>query len=296
MLTLVCIPAFNEEKIIGKIVKECLEYSDEVVVCDDGSTDKTYEEAKLSGAICLKHKKNFGKGAALKSLFNYARNSNAEIIITIDGDGQFLPEEIPKLRKPIEDKKADIVIGNRFDNMDEMPKYRKIGNKILDKMANAASDLPIKDSQSGYRAYSKKIIDNIKFNVDGFGADVEILIYASRNGFKISEENVKVIYNTGMKTSTKNPISHSGEVITSILEIVAVKSPLKFIGIPGFIMMVVGIIFAINVMVLFNETRYFSIPYTMIGISFLVIGSMLLLMSVLLFSISRISYKTEDRL
>ena len=126
MLTLVCIPAFNEEKIIGKIVKECLEYSDEVVVCDDGSTDKTYEEAKLSGAICLKHKKNFGKGAALKSLFNYARNSNAELIITIDGDGQFLPEEIPKLRKPIEERNADIVIGNRFDNTYEMPKYRKL--------------------------------------------------------------------------------------------------------------------------------------------------------------------------
>ena len=294
MSTLVCIPAFNEEKIIGKIVKECLEYSDEVVVCDDGSTDKTYEEAKLSGAICLKHKKNLGKGAALKSLFEYARNCDVDIIITIDGDGQFLPEEIPKLRKPIEDKKADIVIGNRFNNMHEMPKYRKIGNKILDKMTNLAGDISIKDSQSGYRAYSKKAIDNVKFNVNGFGADAEILIDASKKGFKISEEKIKVIYNTGMKTSTKNPISHSGEVVKSLLEIIAVKSPLKFIGIPGSILMVFGIIFGINVITLFNETRYFSIPYTMIGITFLVLGAMLLLMSVLLFSISRISDKTRE--
>ena len=97
-----------------------------------------------------------------------------------------------------------------------------------------------------------------------------------------------------MKTSTKNPISHSGEVVTSLLEIIAVKSPLKFVGIPGVIMTVIGIIFAINVMVLFNETRYFSIPYTMIGISFLIIGIILLLMSVLLFSISRISDKPRE--
>ena len=294
MLTLVCIPAFNEEKIIGKIVKECLEYSDEVVVCDDGSTDKTFDEAKMAGAVCLKHKKNLGKGAALKSLFDYARSSNAEVIITIDGDGQFLPEEIPKLKKPIEDKISDIVIGNRFDDAHEMPHYRKFGNKILDKMTNLAGNISIKDSQSGYRAYSKKAIDNVKFNVNGFGADAEILIDASKKGFKISEENIKVIYNTGMKTSTKNPISHSGEVVKSLLEIIAVKSPLKFIGIPGSILMVFGIIFGINVITLFNETRYFSIPYTMIGITFLVLGAMLLLMSVLLFSISRISDKTRE--
>ncbi len=294
MSTLVCIPAFNEEGSIGSIVKECMKYSEQVVVCDDGSTDKTYEKAELAGAICLKHKKNLGKGAALKSLFDYARNCDVDIIVTIDGDGQFLPEEIPKLKKSIEDKKTDIVIGNRFDNADEMPQYRKFGNKILDKMTNLASDLPIKDSQSGYRAYSKKVIDSVKFNVNGFGADAEILIDASKKGFKISEEKVKVIYNTGMKTSTKNPISHSGEVVTSLLEIIAVKSPLKFIGIPGSILMVLGIIFGINVINIFNETRYFSIPYTMIGIAFLVIGAMLLLMSVLLFSISRISDRTRE--
>lgn len=294
MSILVCIPAFNEERIIGKVVKDCLRYSDKVIVCDDGSSDKTYEEAELAGAICLRHKKNLGKGAALKSLFNFAKNSNFEIIVTIDGDGQFLPEEIPKLVRPIDENTADIVIGYRFDDASEMPNYRKVGNKILNKMTNLASDLPTNDSQSGYRAYSKKVIEKIEFNLDGFGSDSEILIDASRKKFRISEERVKVIYDTGMKTSTKNPISHSGEVITSLLEIIAIKSPLKFIGIPGTILMFFGIVFAVNVVTVFNETRYFSIPYTMIVIIFLVIGSMLLLMSVLLFSISKITYKIRD--
>lgn len=293
MSTLVCIPAFNEEKIIGKIVEECLKYSDQVVICDDGSIDKTFEEAELAGAICLKHKKNLGKGAALRSLFDYAKNTNFDIIVTIDGDGQFLPEEIPKLKKPIEDNGVDIVIGNRFSDMSEMPNYRKFGNKVLDKMTNLASELSIEDSQSGYRAYSKKSIEEIKFDMNGFGSDAEILIDAAKKGFRISEEKVKVIYNTGMKTSTKNPITHSGEVITSLLEIIAIKSPLKFMGIPGSILLAMGIIFAINVASVFNETGYFSIPYTMGVITFFVIGSMLLLIAVLLFSISRISTKNQ---
>jgi len=291
--TLVCIPAFNEEKIIGKIVEECLKYSDQVVICDDGSIDKTFEEAELAGAICLKHKKNLGKGAALRSLFDYAKNTNFDIIVTIDGDGQFLPEEIPKLKKPIADNRVDIVIGNRFSDMSEMPNYRKFGNKVLDKMTNLASELSIEDSQSGYRAYSKKSIEEIKFDMNGFGSDAEILIDAAKKGFRISEEKVKVIYNTGMKTSTKNPITHSGEVITSLLEIIAIKSPLKFMGIPGSILLAMGIIFAINVASVFNETGYFSIPYTMGVITFFVIGSMLLLIAVLLFSISRISTKNQ---
>ena len=294
MLTLVCIPAFNEEKSIGKLIKECFNYSDEVVVCDDGSTDRTFNEAEMTGAVCLKHEENLGKGAALKSLFDYAQNSNAEIIITIDGDGQFLPEEIPKLKKLIENKSADIVIGNRFDNTYEMPFYRKFGNKVLDKITNLASEFPVKDSQSGYRAYSREVIDNIKFKVNGFGVDAEILIDASKKGFRISEEKVEVIYNTGMKTSTKNPISHSGEVVISLLEIIAIKSPLKFVGIPGIIITIIGIIFGVNVIILFNETRYFSIPFTMIGIIFVTVGVVLLLISVLLFSISRISYKTRE--
>ena len=294
MLTLVSIPAFNEEKSIGKLIKECFNYSDEVVVCDDGSTDRTFNEAEMTGAVCLKHEENLGKGAALKSLFDYAQNSNAEIIITIDGDGQFLPEEIPKLKKLIENKSADIVIGNRFDNTYEMPFYRKFGNKVLDKITNLASEFPVKDSQSGYRAYSREVIDNIKFKVNGFGVDAEILIDASKKGFRISEEKVEVIYNTGMKTSTKNPISHSGEVVISLLEIIAIKSPLKFVGIPGIIITIIGIIFGVNVIILFNETRYFSIPFTMIGIIFVTVGVVLLLISVLLFSISRISYKTRE--
>ena len=105
-----------KKEIIGKTVKEILKYVDAVVVCDDGSADNTLTEAKNSGAYVIRHEKNLGKGAGLKSLFDYAMHTTAEVIVTIDGDGQFLPKEIPKLTKDIEDGKSDIVIGYRFEN------------------------------------------------------------------------------------------------------------------------------------------------------------------------------------
>jgi glycosyltransferase involved in cell wall biosynthesis len=292
MKILACIPAFNEENIIGDVVKKTLSYVDKVIVCDDGSVDNTFNEAKISGAEVIHHSKNLGKGAALKSLFNYARNSNFDVIVTIDGDGQFLPEEITKLVKSIVEKKSDIVIGYRFDDKTEMPSYRKIGNKILDKITSLASDLPFRDTQSGFRAYSKKAIDLITFQTNGFGADSEILINISKKGLRISEQKVTVLYETGRKTSTKNPLSHSGEVITSIIELVAIRHPLKYLGILGIIFLIIGIIFSVIIISTFNDTRYFSIPFTLLSMGSLLIGLMLLLMSVLLFSINKSLHKS----
>jgi glycosyltransferase involved in cell wall biosynthesis len=292
MKILACIPAFNEEKIIGDVVKKTLSYVDKVIVCDDGSVDNTFNEAKIAGAEVIHHSKNLGKGAALKSLFNYAQNSNFDVIVTIDGDGQFLAEEITKLVKSIVEKKSDIVIGYRFDDKSEMPSYRKVGNKILDKITSLASDLPFRDTQSGFRAYSKKAIDLITFQTNGFGADSEILINISKKGLRISEQKVTVIYNTGRKTSTKNPLSHSGEVITSIIELVAIRHPLKYLGTLGIIFLIIGIIFSVIIISTFNDTRYFSIPFTLLSMGSLLIGLILLLMSVLLFSINKSLHKS----
>jgi glycosyltransferase involved in cell wall biosynthesis len=291
MSILVCIPAFNEGKVIDKVIKDCLKFSNEVVVCDDGSMDNTYEVADSAGADVIRHEKNIGKGESLRSLFKFARHSNHDIIVTIDGDGQFLPEEIPKLVKNIKENKSDLVIGYRFDDTTEIPNYRRFGNKMLDKMTNMVEEISVRDTQSGFRAYSRKVIDDIDFKMKGFGADAEILIDAAKKGYRLSEEKITVIYDTGTKTSTKNPISHTGEVISSLVEITAVRSPLKFMGIPGIILMIAGLCFTINVAVTFSEIGYFSIPFTLIGATCLALGLILFLMSILLFSISKRSLK-----
>ena len=291
MSILTCIPAFNEGKVIDEVIKKCLKFSDQVVVCDDGSTDDTYEIADAAGAHVIRHDVNIGKGEALRTLFKFAIHSKNDIIVTIDGDGQFLPEEIPKLVSDIEEKKSDIVIGYRFDDATDMPNYRRFGNKMLDKMANMVTELSVSDTQSGYRAYSKDIIEKLNFNIKGFGADVEILIDAANKGFRISEQKVTVIYNTGSDTSTKNPISHTGEVVSTILEKIAIKSPMKFLGTPGIIIIMIGIYFAANVFTIYNDTGYFSVPFTLIGATFLVSGLVLFLMATILFSVSKRSNK-----
>ena len=287
MNTLVCIPAFNEEGAIGKLVRKTLSYVDSVVVCDDGSSDNTAKEAENSGAHVIVHDENRGKGSALKSLFKYARHSSADIIITIDGDGQFLPEEIKKLTIPIIEKTSDIVVCYRFDNDTEMPSYRKIGNKILDHATNIATSIPIRDTQSGFRAYSKNAIELIEFSNDGFTADSEILIDASKHGLRISEEKITVIYDTGRRTSTKNPILHGSSVLGSLIEMILVKHPLKYLGIPGLVVIFCGILLSSYTISVFNQTALLPIPFALVSIGLLLLGFLLLMSSGILFAINR---------
>jgi glycosyltransferase involved in cell wall biosynthesis len=288
-LIVACIPAYNEERIISDIVIRTKKFVDEVIVCDDGSSDKTAKNAKEAGAYVISHTQNKGKGAAMKSLFEHVKQIDADVIITMDGDGQFLPEEIPKLLDSLLENKSDIVIGYRFDDKTQMPMYRKVGNKLLDKATNMASNLPFRDTQSGFRAYSKKAISLINFSSDGFSADSEILINAAKNNLKISEEKVTVLYDTGGRTSTKNPISHFTIVLTSILEIITINHPLRYLGIPGVLFLVLGSILSISVITIFNDTRYFSIPTTLLALGSLMTGLLLLLVSVLLFGITRLT-------
>ena len=281
------IPAYNEEKNIAGIIIKLKKITDSIIVCDDGSDDSTAIIAENSGAYVIKHTVNKGKGAAMKSLFKYALHSQADVIVTIDGDGQFLPEEMEKLCKPIISGESDIVVGYRFDDNDEMPHYRKIGNKFLDQLSNISSNLSLRDTQSGFRAYSIDAIKKINFSTDGFAADAEILIDASKKGLRISEEKVTVLYNVGSKTSTKNPLIHGTEVAASLIEQILIKNPLRYLGLPGVMSIILGIITSSYLITIFNETRYFSIPYTLLSSFLLIFGTMLILFAGVLFSVNK---------
>ena len=287
MLTVACLPAYNEEQKIYDIVKETSKFVDKVVVCDDCSVDKTKELAEKAGAIVIKHSKNTGYGGAIKSLIQYTKKIGADVMVTIDADGQHLPEEIPKLVTALNEKNADIIIGYRFDKKEEMPTYRRFGIKVIDKITNVATELPYRDTQSGFRAYSKKAIQSLKVTSDGMGVSSEILINASKIGLKIFEEPITVIYDTGGKTSSQNPISHSTSVVYTIIELIAIKQPLRYLGIPGFILFIFGIIYSVVVIAIFNDTRYFSVPSTLVALGSLLLGLLLLLMAAVLFSINR---------
>ena len=290
MLKVACIPAYNVETMISDVVTRSKQFVDMVIVCDDGSVDDTIKQASKAGAVVISHEKNLGKGAALKSLFNYCIKIKADIVVTIDGDGQFLPEEIPKLTKSMIENNSDVVIGYRFEDNEEMPAYRKVGNKFLDHMSNSISESPFRDTQSGFRSYSNKAVNIINFNHVGFTADAEILIDASKKGLKISEEKVTVLYDTGRKTSTKHPVLHAGGVFASLVEMIIIKHPLKYLGIPGILILFLGIIFSIITFLVFNEIRLLPISYAIISLVFLTLGTMMILVSGVLFSINRTIY------
>ena len=188
MKIVIGIPAYNEEKNIASILLRLKNISEYIIVCDDGSSDLTSEIAEKLGAIVVKHKKNLGYGAAIKTIFLKAQEINADALVTFDADGQHRIEDIDKVLVPIKNNKADIVIGSRFLNDEQkISKYRKIGIKTITELTNITSGTKITDSQSGFRAYNRKTPENIKLTESGMGLSTKILITAKTSNLKIIE-------------------------------------------------------------------------------------------------------------
>jgi len=239
-LKLACIPAYNEEKYIQDVIKKSLPHVDSVVVCDDGSTDNTAKLAKDAGAIVISQK-NQGYGAAISTLFDYARIQNAQIMITLDGDGQHNPDQIPLLIDAITTHNVDVAIGSRFlDDTTKPSGYRKTGIKIITSASNYVTNFKISDSQSGFRAYSKNAIDAIHPTEQGMSVSTEILLKISNKGLSVAEVPITISYNGD--TSQQHSVPHGLSVLVNTLKYVSIKHPLKFYGIPGVILVVAGIV------------------------------------------------------
>ena len=235
----VLLPAYNEEVSIASMVLLSLQYADEVIVIDDGSSDRTSEVSRLAGATVLSHITNKGKGAALKTGFKYAQDY--DIIVTIDADGQHNPSEIPDVIKPIMEDRADIVNGSRYiaGKDTTTPTYRRVGQTVLDNATYLASGVKLTDTQSGFRAFSSKSIEYFNFDPNGFGIESDMLIEASVNKLRIVEVEITVRYD--VNTTTDNPIVQGFSVLMRILELMRFNRPLYFYGISGSIVLFLGI-------------------------------------------------------
>jgi len=238
---IVGIPAFNEEKNIAVLLTKLKKITDWVIVCNDGSTDLTSEIAEELGATVINHEKNLGYGAAIRSIFLKSKNLDGDVLVTFDADGQHRIEDIDKVITPIINGESDLVIGSRFldESEKEIPQHRKVGIKVITKVTNATIKKHLTDSQSGFRAYSKKVINELKPSELGMGISTEILIKASAKNFRISEVPIKIIYEGD--TSTHNPVSHGSSVLFSTIKFTSIEHPLKFYGIPSVILFAIGL-------------------------------------------------------
>ena len=288
-MKIVCIPAYNEEIKINDVVKKSLPYADKVIVCDDGSTDDTAALAKKAGAIVISHEKNQGYGATISTLFDYCRKNNAEIMVTLDGDGQHNPDQIPDLISVIIKHNVDVVIGSRSLKDDKnLPSYRKTGIKIITSTINSATNLKVTDSQSGFRAYSKEAINLIRPTESGMAVSTEILVKISNNGLSMAEVPITVSYIGD--TSTEHPVTHGTHVIGSTLKYVSIKHPMYFYGIPGILFFISGLIFGISFLDGYLDPNAPKILYgLMLGsIISILLGSMMIITSILLFSMANL--------
>jgi len=291
------IPAFNEEAMIARVVLGTQKYADAVVVCDDGSNDMTGAIAKRLGADVVRHKQNLGYGASIQSLFMRARELDADVLVTLDADGQHNPEEIPNVVKPIVQGKADLVIGSRFidkHGTNEMPFYRRFGAQLITKLVNGSSKNGLSDAQSGFRAYNRHALERLSPIETGMGASVEILLKADKNDLKICEVPSSCKYSNGdVATSTEHPVKHGIGVLMSIVRIIVEEKPLTLLGLPGLLCLFAGLGFGVWMLQIYALEHRIVTNIALASMAFILIGCFVLSTAITLYAIARIIARVD---
>lgn len=288
MKVVVMIPAYNEERTIGRVVRaiprNCAEKV-EVLVVDDGSKDKTVAVSKEAGAdyfVC--HKTNLKLGKTFKDGIDKALEVGADIIVNIDADGQFNPNDIPKLLQPIIDGEADMVTCSRFKDpalIPQMPKIKIFGNKFFAKILNFFLRRNYYDTQCGFRAYSKEAALHLIL----FGRHTytqEVFIDLVKKGFRIVEVPCKVKgQRIGKSRVVQNVFSYGIKSALIILRSARDYEPFKFFGFPGFILAGLGSLTSLVLFIRwiiigrfdpFLVVAYVNILLIIVGILLIILG------------------------
>jgi len=282
---IVGMPAYNEAKYIGSVVLQARKYADEVIVVDDGSADATSSIARLAGATVVRHERNRGYGSTIRTLLDEAKKRDADILVVLDADSQHNPDEIPRLIEGIKGG-ADIVIGSREMQANKISGYRRLGQKVLSSMTRVASRQRLTDTESGFRAYSRKAINSLELKETGMAVSSEIVSEAAAKGLEIIEVPISVAY-TG-DGSTLNPVKHGLGVFNRILVMISERRPLLFFSLFGGIFLVIGLAAGIMVIrVYYFGSNLFATGLAMVSILFVTIGILTVFTGIILNVLSK---------
>ncbi len=277
------IPAYNEERFIGSVVLKAKKFVDTVLVIDDGSSDLTAEIARAAGAVVLRHETNRGKGAALNSGFEKAREMRAQAVVVLDGDGQHRPEDIPRMVQPVLEEQTDMVVGSRYIGIvNTAPFYRKVGQRIMTLLTNYSSGVKSTDSWSGFRAFSPKAIEAMKFREGGWGADPEFQFQAREHQLRVSEISISAIYEEKAK---RNPLAHGLKTVNAVIRLVGQHRPLLFFGVTGLIVLIAGLGFGAWVVESYRRYRVLAVGIALISVLLSVIGTFTFFTGIILHSV-----------
>ncbi len=237
-----------------------------------------------------------GYGAAIQSLFRRARELNAHVLVTLDGDGQHDSSEIPVLLKPVLKDDVDIAIGSRFldrTQKSEVPAVRRWGIRAITKLTGIAMNGAITDAQHGFRAYGSKALEGLSLLEKGMGVSVEVLLKASQIGLRVAEVPVNCNYLGLERTSRHDLLSQGAGVISCILRLVMEKRPLLFLGVPGVVSLAVGVLFGVWMLQTYATEQRIVTNIALASIAFVIIGLFAVFTAITLYSISRLLQKTD---
>jgi len=201
---LVIIPAWNEETHVGKLVRELCDMGLDVLVVDDGSTDRTAEVAEQAGAKVLRHEQNRGKGESLADGYRFAGEDGYDAVVTIDADGQHDPADVPRFLDTYNRTGIPVLIGNRMHDRDRMPWIRRITNRVMSRVLNRHMQQYVPDTQNGFRLYQTDVVLMVIPETKGFAAESEILLKLDEIGIRMGAVPVAAFY--GEERSHIRPI------------------------------------------------------------------------------------------
>jgi glycosyltransferase involved in cell wall biosynthesis len=192
--TAAVIPAFNEEKHIGDVVRRTLAKLEHVVVVDDGSKDATAAEARTAGAEVIVHPQNRGKGETIRTGLRHWQDRQLDWVLILDADAQHRPEEIDRFFEAISQSDAKMFIGNRMNDLSRMPLLRQMVNRYMSRKISRLCGQNIPDTQCGFRMLHRQLIPEMLVGADRFDYETEMLIVASRKGFRIDSVLITTVY------------------------------------------------------------------------------------------------------